>query len=363
MGSTKKILVAPLDWGLGHATRSMPIINYLSGRGHIVHLAGDGRSGKLLRKEYPHLPFHPLPAYDVNYPLHGNFLFKTLLQAPKIRKAIRLEHRELGQLMKNHSFDLVISDNRYGMYTEKSHSVILTHQIHLQLPKPFKGLEKLVSKILGRYLGNFDQVWVPDHAGLPNFSGGLSHGPALPGNIQYIGPLSRFHQKEHAASPDEYDFAVILSGPEPQRTLLEQIIIPVLNEMNTKSIVVQGKTEAANEYGEGSVKVISSCTSSQLLNIIQSAKMIISRCGYSSVMDYVCLGKPAILIPTPGQTEQEYLAQHLFNAGLFYHIPQAALSSEKIKAAVGPLHLQFPTKSFNRFEHVVESTLTQYSAL
>ncbi|TMI85631.1 MAG: glycosyl transferase family 28, partial [Bacteroidetes bacterium] len=112
-----RILVAPLDWGLGHATRCIPIIQHLLKADVEVWLAGEGAQEKLLADEFPDLPFLSLHGYRIRYARSAIGLVKNILfQAPKIVKAIRNENKWLAKMIDEHHFDAVISDNRYGLY-------------------------------------------------------------------------------------------------------------------------------------------------------------------------------------------------------------------------------------------------------
>ncbi|MBK9337010.1 MAG: glycosyltransferase [Lewinellaceae bacterium] len=315
----KRILVAPLNWGLGHATRCIPLIQELERMGAEVFLASDGVALHLLQAEFPHLPVFELPSYGIRY-ASSNMVWNIGKQLPRILWAMRSEHRETIRLVHKHGIQGIISDNRYGCYHTQANSILLTHQLHLRVP----GLSGLVNRLLHLAFANFNAIWVPDIAEAPGLSGDLSHGGAISHkDVRYIGILTRMQAYEH---DPEYDVAVVLSGPEPQRTILEQRLLEQAMFMPHKFIFVQGKTQAkAHHYISDNVEIVSFLTSRDLNDVLMASKVLISRSGYSSIMDLAGLGKKAVLIPTPGQTEQEYLADFFARQNLFVAQRQDAL--------------------------------------
>lgn len=302
----KRILVTPLNWGLGHATRCIPIIERLEQLGAEVLLASDGEALQLLRAEFPHLPTFKLPSYRIRYRT-ANMTLNIAEQLPRLLWAIRSEQWALERIVRREGIDVVLSDNRYGCFSARAHSIMLSHQLHLRIPNA--ALQWTVNRILRLALAKFDAVWAPDTAGEPNLSGELSHGPRVHPNVAYTGILSRMRRYERAS---EYDVAVVLSGPEPQRSILEQRLLDQAISLPQKFIFVQGRTQAKKHYyAADNVEVVSYLTSRDLNDVLLASKTLVCRSGYSSIMDLVALGKKAILIPTPGQTEQEYLADYL----------------------------------------------------
>ncbi len=301
----KRILVAPLDWGLGHAARCIPLIRYLSEKNCEVILGGEGRAGELLKKEFPSLEFINMPGYYISYPGNGSMALKMALQVPKILKGIRREHAQLQALVEKESIDGVISDNRFGLWSTKVPCVFITHQL---MVKSAFG-ERFIHRLNKQYISKFTACWVPDVA--HGLSGDLSNKFPLPANAKRIGLLSRF---ERTSVPAEYrnDILVILSGPEPQRSLFEKIILAELEKTDVQALVVQGITEKQERKKiSDHIEMVSHLTSAGLEKEIVRSKMIVSRPGYSTVMDLAVLGRKAIFVPTPGQTEQEYLAKEL----------------------------------------------------
>lgn len=324
MSTPKRILICPLDWGLGHATRCIPIIRLLKEKKVEVIIAADGRPFELLKQEFPELEFIRFNGYDIQYPEKGSMTWKMFLSVPGILKGIKMEHQKLDKIIDENKIDAVISDNRYGCWSKKVKSVFITHQ--LMIKTPFAG--NVLHKIVLSYIKKFDECWVPDFEGANNLSGDLAHKYPLPAKTFYIGPLSRFAKEKTASF--EYDVMAIISGPEPQRSLFEKMILEQLSITNLKALLVAGKTEVEQKIEiRGNVKIISHLRSREMQEAISGSKIIIARSGYSTIMDLALLGKKAIFIPTPGQTEQEYLAELVLQKNIAYSKSQEKFDLEK----------------------------------
>lgn len=308
------ILVAPLDWGLGHATRSIPVIRACLERGHTVVIASTGRSLALLRREFPELTCLDVPAYDISYQEKGSFILKILGQLGKIFSGIRREHRAVNEIVRLHGIDLVISDNRYGFYHKKVHCVIITHQMMVKIPV-FRIAEPFVYGWLQLQHRRFQKIWIPDVAGSTNISGDLSHKYPVLKRTQYIGILTRFSRPQFVPAADKTILAII-SGPEPQRTLFERLIVTQARLLPYQFIVIQGiSDEHRDEQLTDNIRIISHLPGQELYDLILRSDVIISRGGYSTLMDLALLHKKCIFVPTPGQTEQEYLVKELGSKG------------------------------------------------
>jgi uncharacterized protein (TIGR00661 family) len=320
----KKILVAPLDWGLGHATRCIKIINELLARNCDISIASSGSALRLLQREFPSLTFHTLPGYDPQYPSTGSMVLKMAFQLPKFLRTIREEHTFIKKIVADQQIDFIISDNRYGCWVEHVPSVLITHQSNIMMPRRFGWLAGFVRKANERHMKNFSICWIPDTPG--NFlSGSLSSFSKIRNiTTQYIGALSRFRFAGEQSR--KFDVVAVLSGPEPQRTIFEQLLSQQLRKSNYRYLIVRG---LPNEQGQTESGVINFLATKELQQVLSAADVIIARSGYSTIMDLVALKKKAILVPTPGQTEQEYLSYHLQQKGIAFSMAQKDFEIQK----------------------------------
>lgn len=348
-----RILIAPLDWGLGHATRCIPVISTLIQQGCTVIVAAEGQVKVLLQKEFPDLQFIELKGYRIQYSRSVYWMPVMLfLQLPKILYRIYTENRWLKKAVKEHRINAVIADNRMGLSHYKIPCVYITHQLTIKTGNRFT--ESFAQKIHYRYINKFNACWVPDAEGALNLAGTLSHPAILPiVPVTYLGPLSRFEKREVES---KYDLCIILSGPEPQRTVFEKIILQDLEKFEGKICLVRGlpgKTEVPR-LNNSSTEIKNHLVADELSNIMQQSKIIISRCGYSTVMDLVKLQKKAILVPTPGQTEQEYLGRYLQEQKLFYCIDQNSFSLPEALKSTAAFKFTESVLSLNDYKNVVE---------
>jgi len=314
---TKKILVAPLNWGLGHATRCIPIIKALQHEGFEPIVATDGVALTLLQKEFPTLTFLTLPSYEISYAKKGIFFkWKLLFDSPKMLKAIKKERKLVKKWVKEYGLSGIISDNRLGVFSKKIPSVFITHQLNVITGNT----TWLSSKIHQYIIKKYTECWVPDVAGIPNLTGKLGHlkNPDFP--ITYLGALSRMEPKK---LEKKYDLMVLLSGPEPQRTMLEEKLLEEVQRFTGEVLFVKGKMEKEQQMViQNHVEIYNFMTSEQLEDAIQQSDMVLSRSGYTTVMDLAKLHKKAFFIPTPGQFEQEYLAKKYKKEGLVPYAKQ-----------------------------------------
>lgn len=310
---TLKILVAPLDWGLGHATRCIPIIKELLNQKCQVIVAAEGVQKALLREEFPFLTFVELPGYRVQYGKNRALTFLRLIASiPKILIRIKRENGWLRRFADHERPDMVISDNRYGLYLPGTITIFITHQLSIRTPFG-KVADWLLQQINYSAINRFSVCWVPDRAGGDGLAGELSHPkrmPLIP--TRYIGWLSRMEVMPVPATRD-FDVLVLLSGPEPQRTILEKMIIEQAAGCDCKMVVVRGLPGGGKRSLQAprGVVVYDHLPAGELERLMLRSDIVLSRPGYSTVMDLARMGKKAIFVPTPGQTEQEYLGGYL----------------------------------------------------
>ena len=376
MKTPRRILISPLDWGLGHASRIIPLIDKYLELGDNVIIAGSGMSLNLLKKHFPHLHSIEIPSFTMKYSAGKSQVWAVAKAFPRLIYYSIREHKALKRIVNEENIDFIISDNRFGLFHKTVPSAYITHQILIKLPKGWAWLEPFVAFVHRCIINRFTECWVPDFEDVSeSLAGELSHPNKKPRNVKYIGILSRFSKRctpygratdgititqaspvlrtsdtclqnritpygrENIITDCARDFAparlclsklnialaysqnssllTILSGAEPQRTMLEkELLMSLQEEQHEDIILVQGKVEAEQKVSKvGKVTVYNYMSTEELQEYILKADKIICRSGYSSIMDLHALGKlqNATLIPTPGQTEQEYLAEYISN--------------------------------------------------
>ncbi len=322
-----RILVCPLDWGLGHATRCIPLIRKFLERGAVVTLAASGRALQLLRKEFPLLEAIELPGFSPTYPASGKMVSKMFRSIPSFIYNLIAEKRVLSKLNRQRKFDIIVSDNRYGLFDKDSKSILIIHQIRIKTPAYLSWAEPLLYRVNCLLIARFDQCWIPDFNDERNLSGELSHACRLPHNAFYIGPLTRFAGQAGTAGVDSKIILAVLSGPEPQRSMLEQIIIRQSEELDNEIVLIGGRSE---EEGIATkirrITIVPFATTAELEIYMKSAHLLICRPGYSTIMDLAGTGGKALFIPTPGQTEQEYLGSLFYDRGIALSVGQEELN-------------------------------------
>ncbi|GAB4285262.1 MAG: glycosyltransferase [Marinilabiliales bacterium] len=319
----KKVLICPLNWGLGHASRLIPIIKELDKRGYKILIAGEGNSLKLLQNEFPAFYFFEFKGLKIKYSKILPLSVVILLKIPSVIFNIHRERIILNNMINEYLIDIVISDNRFGLRSKYAKCIYITHQIAVQMPGIFRPFQRLVYYIHKSIMKKFDECWIPDIEENPGIAGALSHYYKPPDNAKFIGVLSRFTDKNiEISSFEKYDILVILSGPEPQRTILEQKIVAQISQTNFKTLIVRGLIDNKQIFAPENIRFVPHLNTSEMIAAIKNAECVISRAGYSTIMDLLVLKKNAVLIPTPGQTEQEYLARFYHKRKIFFYMSQ-----------------------------------------
>jgi len=332
LNNRKTILYCPLNWGLGHASRGIYIIRKLLDHNFKVILGAEGESLALLRKEFPDLPYVSFHSFRVEYTKRFPLMVKLLFHLPVMAIGIAREHRMLKHLIRDYKVDLVISDNRYGLWNRAVTTVIITHQLSIRLPSWLSLFQYPLYRLISRRLRKFNHLWIPDQEGGKSLSGDLSQKYPIPLHARFIGIVSRFMDNRIVPSEESGTFSilVILSGPEPQRSILEDNICNQLEGKDFNVLVVRGLPSGKEEWiTRNNIVLAPHLPSDRLKTLISTTETIISRAGYTSIMDLVVLKRKAILIPTPGQTEQEYLARYMAKQGFFLFSEQKNFNLEK----------------------------------
>ncbi len=309
----KRILVAPLDWGLGHATRCVPVIHALLRHGAVPVLGADGGPLALLRNEFPALEHVVLPGLEVRYGRGGSQAWSMARQFPAMLRSIRQEEAMIARLVPELRLDAILSDQRFGLHSDQVPGVLVTHQVF-----PFTPVaQRLMRAINRRHIARFERCWVMDEEQAPGLAGELSHGRDLPANARYIGVHSRMAPSDGTAAVAHHRVVAVISGPEPQRTLFEEKLIAQLHTVPGDHLLVRGKPGAGGEQRRGPLRVVDHLNAADLRAALLGAGLIVSRSGYTTLMDLSVLGRSALIVPTPGQPEQEYLARLHRRTGRF----------------------------------------------
>jgi hypothetical protein len=325
----QNILICPLEWGLGHAARMIPVASRLMesdkvfvGAGHL-HL-------DLFRSELKGAEYIHFPGFRPRYSRHLPQYLAMLLKTPLLLYHIISEHIRLRKIISKYSIDIVISDNRFGLWNSSIKTVYFTHILRIPLPRALKPLEQLGVLLHRLIINRYSFCFIPDLPGDLNLSGRLSHGLKLPANARYAGILSRFSTSHKPSGHFGFrHFTVILSGPEPQRSILRSRLIDALKEKDHFTVILEGRPDEASEPEQnGRFIHYSHIESAGFAELVKTSDCIISRSGYTTIMDLVTLGCSALLIPTPGQTEQEYLAEYLRACGWFSTISQEQIDGD-----------------------------------
>lgn len=330
MGGLKgaRVMVAPLDWGLGHAARCVPVVRALLARGAEPVIAADQGPLALLRTEFPDLQHEPLPGITVRYAAGRSQLWSMARQFPAMLRSVAAERAAFERIAPGLRLDAVISDQRFGVRSTQLPSVLITHQLFPFTPFARNALRRVNLQHVAR----FDRCWVVDEPEAPGLAGELSHGPHLPANARYIGPVSRMAHGR-LRSDRSWVVVAVISGPEPQRSLLEGILLEQLMALPGAHLLVQGLPQRPGTRRVGHVEVVAHLSGEDLRAALLGAHLIVSRSGYTTLMDLAALGRSALIIPTPGQHEQEYLGRLHQRTGRFQVQDQRAVDLASALAA------------------------------
>lgn len=336
----KKIIVAPLNWGLGHATRCIPIILSSIENGYTPVIASDGDALQLLQKEFPDLEFIELPSYNIKY--KKRLKIGLLLQFLKLRKAVKKEQELIADYVRENDVFGIVSDNRFGVRNGEIPCVYITHQIRV-----LSGITTIfTSKIHQRIIRKFDECWIPDVQEGLRLSGKLSEIKNLGINVKYLGILSRLKQEKRTF---ENSILILLSGPEPQRSMLEERLLVEFEKYQGKIVLVRGRIETSQVKSQKeNLLVYNYVLGDELQELIIRSELVLCRSGYSSILDLAKLGKKAFFIPTPNQTEQEYLAIYLESQRIVPYSKQGDFKLELLEKV----------KNYSGFQNVNNSEIS-----
>lgn len=356
-----KVLVAPLDWGLGHATRCAPVVQEFLDKGCEVELAVVKSNALILREMFPKVRQRLAPSYNIVYPKHGyNMGLWLLKNSVHLKAVMRAEHHYAEEMVRRHHYDVLISDNRFAFYSKNAFSVYMTHQRRIAFPRAFRMFEPVGEKWHASIMAHYNEIWVPDLPEAPGYAGSLSHIASTPRPLRFVGPLSRFAKfigGDHLQKKDPMDkaesnqdnvkkdlgFVAVISGVEPARTQFEARLRFVLAQTPGHHVMILGKPSLGQKsWKEGNITFYSHLPSAEFAQMIRRAEWVISRGGYTTVMDMAVLGAKCIFVPTPGQYEQVILARDLAAAGYVRSIDENALTAEKLASTMRQMVERLP---------------------
>jgi len=317
-----RIIYAVCSWGLGHATRSLPVIRKLKEEDNDLTIISNGRSLDLLKKEIGDIAkYYDIPDYPMLLSENSRqFMAKSVIYWPSFIARMESGLQALNKILKKRKYDRIISDARYDMYSRKIPSFFITHQIRIMNPLRISIFERGSETFNLFFFKRFCGVIVPDFE-KDDLSGELSHNlnKIDEKKLHYVGVLSDFKKKK---KKKDIDYMISISGPEPQRTILEKKIITKIKDLSGKIIITLGKTESIRKFSKKNIETYSFLSKEKREDFLNRTKLVISRSGYSTILDLGVIGTKALMIPTPGQVEQEYLGKYHNKKGTFYSVNQ-----------------------------------------
>ena len=327
MQKSENILISPLNWGLGHASRLIPIIEYFLENNKNVFIIGNGESFKLLSERFPNCKSLYLFAPKMKYGRRKAISFNYILSAILLVFNVFIERRKVSKIIKNYNIDTIISDNRPGVFSKNVKSIYISHQVNVFTKEKNNLCSKILTNIHKKIIQKYDCCWVPDNFD-SEFAGRMSENPSKL-NLKYIGILSRFQNfANYSLKQDSktYEIVAIVSGPEPQRSIFENIVLDKLRKENINSLIIRGLPQSKEVLeNEANIDFLNHCSDSDFYNYLKKAKLIICRSGFSSILDMLVFNKNVIILPTPGQPVQEYLARRLNSKYNFISLQQEEL--------------------------------------
>lgn len=346
-----KVLVAPLDWGLGHATRCVPVIREFLRQGAQVELAVVKSNAGLLRRIFPEIRQHLAPSYNIIYPKHGyNMGLWLLKNGVHLNRVIRYEHEYAQRMVDRFGFDVLFSDNRFGFYCRSAKSIYMTHQRRIAFPPVLSAFESTGIFWHGAVMRHFDEVWVPDLPDAPGFAGRMSHVKFAPRPIKFVGALSRFSESAMQAgsfdasggaasnAQKKYKFVAVVSGVEPARSRFESLLKKSFAQIEGRHALIMGHPSlGVKHWTEGNVDCFTHLEDQAFAETVRSAEWVISRGGYTTIMDMAVLGAKCVFVPTPGQYEQVVLARELSASGAALSLDESKLNFENLLRLVESL--------------------------
>ncbi len=357
--------ISPLNWGLGHCTRDIPIIEELLCRGHEVTVGTSGNALALLKRECPQCNFIEFKDYPAPYSDSRFFLPHFAAGIPALLRAIAQEKKRFDRILAENRFDLIISDNRMSVYSNKIPSYFISHQLRFSMPRYLYPFEMMTMPFNSFFHSKFKGVIVPDikpKSESQNLSGKLCSSSVNATNcrVYYAGILT---STKKMALDRDLDFLAIASGPEPQRTRLEEIILKQVQKLPGEKVVLLGSPQKEfHKKLDEHTAVHSYVSTEEKTALMNRAKFVIARSGYTTMMELAELETGhGLFTPTPGQTEQEYLSRYYARQGWFLSRNQYKLNlAEDVTEAMHYRGFPKMAKTADNVKRLYENALRKH---
>lgn len=318
-------MISPLNWGLGHVTRSIPIIKELN-KHNEVYICCDEDQEQLYRHYFPSQWYIPHQGYPFKFNGKGLWIMDFVKRIGRLLEFQREEQKTVEELVRKFDIDVVISDQRYGFRSFSTKNVIISHQLNLPVPALLFPIQ-LWNKTL---INKFDEVWIPDTK-KHQLAGKLSRSTLK--KAAYIGTCSRFDYDavdRYIPRTKTIRYLAIISGPTPYNQRFFDTTYQKLVKSNRYSVVIVPPTVSFPATTPEHIKIVKSPNHDDFLNLLLKSEIVISRAGYSTLMDLISTENKAILIPTKGQHEQLYLAEHHKNSNQWTFLDEEAFAQQEL---------------------------------
>ena len=296
----QNILFSALNWGYGHVMRSLVLLKKLVKQGNKLYVVGTDEQITLFKTEGLEASYIHQEGYPFQFGGNGNFSLDLFKNLSALKQHFVREQKNVEQLCADFAIDLVIADQSLGVFSRKVPSILITHQLNL----PLSWWEKPAQAFYNKQLKNFQQIWIPDQAPPNNLAGRLSETNRK--NVTYIGWLSRF--TEIPKVDKQFDVGVLVTGPQPYaQQFFEEMCKRFENSPEKVFIIYNG----TNLRTHKNIVIFQHQATAEMAELLCSAKLLITRSGYSTLMDLYALGiRNVELHATPGQAEQLYLKKN-----------------------------------------------------
>ncbi|MEK6968538.1 MAG: glycosyltransferase [Nanoarchaeota archaeon] len=307
------------NYGLGHATRMLPVIMKLIEQGEKVTIVAKGNSLLMLKNELGDASNYELMQYEVplKFSDKGFSMFETLKAGPSFISLISSQKKWLENFSAKEKIDRVIADGEIGYHLKNKKSFFVNNQLRL-LPGSLLGDgTELLTDVFSK---GFEKVIVPDDEN--GTLGGLLTSKTRfydKKRLAYVGILSSIRKKNVVRN---VDYFISISGPGISKEVFTRQVMEQLHLLKGKVVVALGRPDLKEIASKGNAKIYPYLNRKQQESFLNKAKLVISRSGYTTMMELAEIDKKAFFIPTLNHPEQEYLAKFQKNSGRFHYSKQ-----------------------------------------